>query len=358
MTTRKLDPGELARLRLASQRIIGPGFDTAADAVRHMTALQGQDLPGAMASTALRVEGRQRSAVAEAMNPGAVVRSWPMRGTLHLVPAEDLGWMLALTAQRTVKGATRRRRQLGVDDEVLETAAGLAVEALSGGRALRRGELLGLWEEAGLLGVAGRGYFLLFHLAQSGVLCFGPFADGAQSLVLLEEWAPMPRRLETEAALGEWALRYFRSHGPATVKDFAWWTKLPMAQIKVGLALARPHLEALTVDGVESLMDPATPDLLASCRGETRGPLLLPGFDEYILGYGDRSAALPAVHAQQVVPGNNGMFRGTVLANGQVVGTWRKGGTPKNRKIDAEPFTEFTKNVASALDRKFAALPL
>lgn len=348
---------EIALLRLAAQRIIGPGFDTAGEVVRHLTAMQGQDLSGAMTSTALRVKGTPRAAVVDAMNAGEVVRSWPMRGTLHLVPAEDLGWMLALTAPRIVKGATRRRTELGLDADKLARAADLAVESLRGGRAMRREELLEVWEKEGLLGLPGRGYHLLFHLAQDGLICFGPYQNGAQSVVLLDEWVRSPRQLTREESLGEWTLRYFRSHGPATVKDFAWWTKLTQADIKVGLALARPHLASASREGVEFLMDPRTPELLDTCRAEARAVTLLPGFDEFILGYGDRSAALPVEQAPQVVPGNNGMFRGTVVVDGRVVGTWKKGGTVKNRQIDAMPFTAFTKAVDSALPGKFAALP-
>lgn len=348
---------EIALLRLASQRIVGPGFDTAGEVVRHLTAMQGQDLPGAIISTALRTTAQARSLVIDAFNSGEVVRSWPMRGTLHLVPAEDLRWMLELTSGRIVKGATRRRAELGLDGERLARAEELAVESLSGGRALRREELLGVWEKAELLGQPGRGYHLLFHLAQRGVLCFGPHDGAAQSVVLFDEWVPRPRRLGREEALGEWALRYFRGHGPATVKDFAWWTKLTQADIKAGLAIARPHLESLTVDGVEHLMDPQAPDLLASCRAAAKRTLLLPGFDEFILGYGDRSAALPAEHAQQVVPGNNGMFRGTVVANGRVVGTWRRGGTARTPRIDAMPFGDFSSATADKLQKLFLALP-
>ncbi|WP_418608255.1 DNA glycosylase AlkZ-like family protein [Georgenia sp. SUBG003] len=105
-------------------------------------------------------------------------------------------------------------------------------------------------------------------------------------------------------------MRYFRGHGPATLKDFAWWTKLTVAA-RAGLGLARPHLESVEVDGVEHLMDPATPDLLAEHRRAARGVHLLPAFDEMILGYRDRSATLPPEHADRIVPGGNGIFRPT-----------------------------------------------
>jgi hypothetical protein len=347
MTTAK----DVALLRLVAQRLAGPPPPTATDAVQHLCALQAQDLPAALAAVALRTSADDDAGIAGALERGEVVRSWPMRGTLHLVPAEDLRWMLDLTTDRLIAGAARRRRQLGIDDALLERALEIAVGALEGGRSLSRGELMVLWDEADLLGVQQRGYHLLWNLAQRGSLCLGPLVDGEQRIVLLDEWVPAPRRLEREEALGEWVLRYFRGHGPATVKDFVWWTKLTVADAKVGLAVARPHLESVEVDGREHLMDPRTPELLAEHRTQAKGVFLLPAFDEMILGYQDRSATLPPEHADRIVPGGNGMFRPTVVAGGRVVGTWRRVGNGTKRRIETEPFTTFTPAVERALAR-------
>lgn len=195
------------------------------------------------------------------------------------------------------------------------------MDALAGGRQLRRNALLAFWDEAGLLTVKQRSYHFIWHLAQTGTLCYGPVRDVEQQLVLLDEWVTRPRHPEREEALAEWALRYFHSHGPATVKDFAWWTKLTAADVKTGLAIARHQLERLDVDGVEYFMHPETMALLDSCRNRAQGVFLLPGFDEYMLGYQNRGATLPTEFAQRIVPGNNGMFQPTVIADGEVIGT-------------------------------------
>lgn len=345
--------GDLAELRLAAQRLVGPGFATAAEAVEWLGAVQAQDLPGAVGSVALRTAARQRRAVHAALDAGEVVRSWPMRGTLHLVPAVDLGWMLELTRPRMLAGAATRRAQLGIDDAVVGQAREIAVSALSGGNRLSRDALVTLWRDEGLLPVKERAYHLIALLAQTGTLCWGPWEGKAQAVVLLDEWVPRPRRLGREEGLGQWALRYFRSHGPATVRDFAWWTGLPAEAVRTGVAVARPHLIRVVHAGIEYLMDPATPARLESCRADARGVLLLPGFDEFLLGYRDRGAALPPEFATRVVPGNNGMFKSTVVARGRVVGTWRRaaGG------IDATPFTAFPAAVARTLPARYAALP-
>lgn len=348
---------DVALLRLAAQRIAGPGLGTATEAVRWLTAVQAQDYPGAVTSLALRTDAGTARSVEAALNAGEVVRSWPMRGTLHFVLAEDLAWMLDLTTERVLAAAARRRAELGLDTPTIEHARQLATDALVGGRHLHRDALVACWDDAGLLMVKQRSYHLIWHLAQTGTLCYGPVRDGAQVIVLVDEWVRHPRRMEREEALGEWALRYFHSHGPATGKDFAWWTKLVAAEVRAGLAIARPGLERLEVDGVEYFMDPQTPARLDSCRRRARGVFLLPGFDEYMLGYRDRGAALPVEFAQRIVPGNNGMFQPTVVADGEVVGTWKRRGRGSQQAVQATPFTSFRSAVADALPRLSAALP-
>ena len=350
-------PHEVALLRLAAQRIAGPGLPTAAEAVRWMTGVQAQDWSGALASVALRTASRSRVDVEDALESGAVVRSWPMRGTLHLVPAEDLAWMLQLAAPRMLAGAAARRAELGLDPGTLERAREVAVTALTGGQRRSREELSAAWDEAGLGETPQRRSHLLSYVAQTGTVCLGPLRGRHQLVVLAEEWVPHLRRLERDEALGEWAERYFRAHGPATVRDFARWTGLPAADVRAGLALARPRLASLDVDGVEHLMDPGTPGMLAVCRDEARGTFLLPGFDEFMLGYADRSAALPPEFADRIVPGGNGVFRPTVVSDGRVVGTWRHARRGAKRTVAATPFSSFPDEVAEEISRAYAALP-
>lgn len=347
---------DIARLRLAAQCLVGEPCADAVETVRRLTCIQAQDLPGAVTSVALRTAGGGPEAVHAAMDAGEVVRSWPMRGTLHLLAAEDLSWMLALTTERLVAQAASRRSALGLTEALIETARESAVVALDGGRRLRRTELMALWEQAGLLGVRQRGYHLLWHISQTGTVCLGPWSDGEQDIVLLSEWVREPRRLERDEALGEWALRYFTSHGPATAKDFAWWTKLLAGDVRTAVALARPSLVVVPADGVEYLMHPATHDRLAAAGGAEHGVLLLPGFDEFLLGYQDRSAALPARFAERIVPGRNGVFQPTVVLDGQVVGTWKRVGTGTRRHVESSAFEPWPDGVADAVQARAAAL--
>jgi hypothetical protein len=347
---------ELSLLRMAAQRLVGPRAASPADAVRWLTAVQAQDLPGALVSVALRTEGGSRAGVTAALDAGEVVRSWPMRGTLHLTAAEDLPWMLALLGPRVLAGAAGRRATVGLTDADVQRARELALSALTGGRRLGRAALVAALAAGGVPTEGQRGYHLLWWLAQSGVTCLGPTADGDQQFVLLDEWVPAPRRLERDEALGELTRRFFASHGPATVKDLVRWAGVLVRDVKVGLALAAPQLERLEVDGIEHWMDPATPDRLAAARSEAEGVHLLPGFDELVLGYADRSCTVPPAVADRIVPGNNGMFRSTAVQAGTVVAVWRTG-RGRARPIELEPFTELTDDVLAAVQERYAALP-
>ncbi|MGK5111866.1 MULTISPECIES: winged helix DNA-binding domain-containing protein [unclassified Geodermatophilus] len=353
-----MDPEtDLALLRLVAQRLAGPPLPTPGAVVRRLTCVQGQDLPGALTSVALRTAERSRAAVEAALDAGDVVRSWPMRGTLHLVAAEDLHWLLEALGPRVLAGAAQRRAALDLTDAEAERAREAVTSALAGGGRMGRRELLAAIADGGVPTTGQRGYHLLWFLAQTGTLCLGPLDGGEQLFVLLDEWVPSPRRLDREEALAELALRYFTGHGPATIADLARWAGLPMGDVRAGLAAVRDRLAVLEVDGREHLMAPETPDVLAASRADARRLLLLPGFDEFVLGYADRSCAVPPEFAERIVPGRNGVFRPTVVAGGRVVGTWRWTGTGARRRLDAAPFTAFPDAVAAALPQVAAALP-
>ena len=349
-----MGPSELALLRVVAQRLAGPQPATAGEAVRWLTAVQAQDLPGALVSVALRTTSGTRADVEAALATGELVRSWPMRGTLHLVAGEDLGWMLALTGPRMLASIATRRAGLGLDASVLDRAREIAVGALTGGQALPRRALLAQWTAAGLPTAGQGGAHLLSHLAQTAVVCLGPMGDGGQHVVLLDEWVHRPRRLERGQALAALVERYLRSHGPATVADVQRWTGLTVTDVRAGLVQVRHRLAVLEVDGVEHYLDPATPDVLAAHRRDAGRTRLLPGFDELVLGYADRTCTVPAEFAGRVVPGGNGMFLRTVVDGGRAVGTWA---TTRQGSIDATPFTDFRAPVAACLPRLHAALP-
>ncbi|MDL5156947.1 winged helix DNA-binding domain-containing protein [Actinomycetospora termitidis] len=323
----------VGRQRLAAMRLVGERWATPHDAAAALGCAQGQDLPGVLSSIALRTASGDEEEVRRAFDDGTVVRSWPMRGTLHVVAAEDLAWMLPLGTPRPLAAAAKRREGLGLAEATLERAGEVAAEALRGGGRKTRAEMSECWADAGLDLTSSRAYHSLSVLSQRGLLVQGPFATAKeQAFVLLDEWVPEPTRLGRDEALVEWARRYFRSHGPAHRKDFARWTGLPAADVSTAIDGVRDELTES--DGL--LHDPELPERLAAA--EVPDELLLPGFDEFVLGYADRSHVLDPEHADRIVPGNNGIFRPTVVRDGRVVGTWARKGSGRNRRVERELF--------------------
>jgi hypothetical protein len=346
MMTRMTNDPRIRRLRLLAQHIDGSTFSTPAEVVRWMLAMQGQDLPGAKWSVGLRAPGSTLADVDAALASGAVIRSWPMRGTLHLVPGEDIGWMLGLTAARTLRSLTTRHRELGLDEATVELGRKVATTLLEGGRSATRAELLAAFEAAGIVTAGQRGFHLLGRLHQTMDLCLGPMRGNDQEVVLLREWVPHPRVLERDEALGEFVLRFFASHGPATLRDFSWWTKLPLRDASAGLAVAGPALEEFVVDGTSYWLAAGLLDRLPPARASSKVHAL-PGFDEFLLGYQDRSASLAAEYAQAIVPGNNGMFQPTMIADGRVIGTWRRKRVAAGWAVTPVPFGAYSGRTAA-----------
>lgn len=330
--------GRILSLGLAGPVARGPG-----DVVSHLLCMQGQDLRGALESVALRTSDRDPAAVASALADGSVVRSWTQRGTLHLVAGADVGWVLDLTGERMLRSMVRRRTQLGIDGAMIARSIELATALIRERGRASRAELLAAWESLGVGEVQGRGYHLIVGLAIRQVLVQGPLTESGpleQLFVLSADWLPPQRRPAREEALAELVGRYVGSHGPTTVADVARWAGLPLGDVRAGLAAARAAgaVASTNVEGTAYLHSPDLPDLLAAHRDETQALFLLPGFDELVLGYRDRTATLAPDDEALVVPGANGMFKGTVLERAQAVGTWRRSGRTTGPRFETTAF--------------------
>lgn len=339
------------RLRRLAHAIDGEREADPAAVARRMLALQGQDFAAGCWALALRTTGATRADVLAALDAGDIVRSWPMRGTLHFVPPEDLRWMLAVTTERMLAGLTRRHAQLELESSDFGRARDVVEAELAGGGRIGRADLMALWERHGLATTGQRGYHLIYYLAQTGVLCWGPTQRGQQTLVLLDEWVPRGREREPDEAWAEFLLRYLIGHGPATVKDFVWWTKGTVAGATIGRAVLGDALTTLTVDGVEYLLTAELPARAAEHpekRSEREAVHLLPAFDEYLLGYQDRTPVLDQEHFAAIVPGGNGIFQPILVARGRVVGTWRRSARDG---LDVQPFGELTAAKHAAVAR-------
>ncbi|MEU8419289.1 winged helix DNA-binding domain-containing protein [Micromonospora sp. NPDC048835] len=305
--------------------------DTVADVVEWFGAMQAQDLASGLWSLGARLPGHGIADVQAALERREALRTWPMRGTVHLVPPADARWMLELTGVRSLAGVATRRAQLGLTETDADRAVDVLGTALAGGGRLTRAQCLAALRAAGLGTDGQRGYHLLWFASVRGVTCVAPNVGTEQTFALLDEWAPRSHRLERDEALAVLAHRYVRGHGPVTDREFAGWSGLTLTDARRGLVAAGEALSTVRVDGTPMYVDAALADAALSDAALTDAPraapddvLALPGFDEYLLGYRDRTLMLDPAHQAAVVPGNNGIFQATVVRAGRVVGVWKR----------------------------------
>lgn len=329
---------DLSLARIVAQGLAQPS-GTTRQVVERLGCLQSQELPGGLLSLALRTTAGSLAEVTDAFCAGDVVRSWPMRGTLHTVPAADIGWMTRLTTRQMLAQSARMHERWGLDEGALDRAADAARSLLRGGRTAPRQQVLAAMTAQGLPQGASR---VLAHLSHTGVLVLGPVvADEKgrpdQLWALADEWISHPRQLAGEDAIREWVRSYFTSHGPATVADFARWTTLGLTVTRAALADLRDVLARIEIGGEAHWMAPDLPDRLAAQRTAAGRMMLLPGFDELLLGYKCRDFIVRPEFAGAIVPGNNGMFRPTIVDGGQVIGTWRRAISLRRHPSGLEP---------------------
>lgn len=335
--------------RLRAHRLTAPARDVTA-AAAHLLAVQSQDFTAGRWALALRTRGDVRLRdVDAAFDRGELVRAWTMRGTLHTVPAQDLGWVLEVTAARQRQQAASRQRQLGIDDDLIAAAVVALTPRLREG-GLTRGEVFTVLEGIGIDPSGQRGIHLLFELTIAGVVVQGPVAarDGItreQRFVLVEEHIRAHTR--PEDPLAELFVRYIEGHGPAGVADFAWWSGLTLGQSREALQRAAGRVTEIE----EGLFAGASRP-----RRAAKAPTVyaLGAFDEYYISYADRTVACAPAHLAAVGPGKNGMVRATVVEHGRVIGCWTHAAAAHTAEPELFEEPEDPEAVAAALAR-FAA---
>ncbi len=298
-----------------------------------MGAIQAQDYLGSLWGIGLRSKRSNESDVERAVEDGSIVRTWPMRGTLHFVPAGDVRWMLALLTPRILKrNAARLSREYGIDRSVLDRAKTILVRTLQGGRKLTREATYGVLASGGISASRQRGLHILWWLAQEGVVCFGPRVGKQQTFVLLDEWVPKADSIGRDEGVALLARRYFVSHGPASVRDFAWWSGLTLKEATQGIDAIRGQLSHRDSDGETLFWGEATDGK----AGAVDGLHLLPAFDEYTVAYKNRESIIHPGYRRRGVVGF-GINSPAIVVDGKVTGTWgrrisRTGVTVEPRK--------------------------
>ena len=338
----------VARMRLAAQGLL-PGVPAATraasaatpgDVVAALGMMQAQDLPQACWGVGARLPGAGLGKIHAALADGSVIRCWGARGTLMFIVPQLHRALLAVTFPRmNAQMAAIRARENITDDEIRKLAD--VARGLCGSAGATRAQLLEAFSAAGSSIEGQRGYHLIVAVSLRGVIVQGPMEPGSRTRQLFmatESWIPAAGPVpDPGAALATLVMGYFESHGPATIADCAWWLGLPLTPVRAAVQDLGPALGARELGGTTYHFAPGHLERWEHPPG-ARSVLALPGFDEFLLGYQDRSATLAEEHAPVVTPGKNGIFLRTVAAGGQIIGTWELAGSGKARTGRFVPF--------------------
>ncbi len=339
---------DIAALRLQTQQLNGCSFKKAADLVKWFGAIQGQEYAQSKWGIGLRLPHLDDQAIEKEINDGKIIRTHLLRPTWHLVAAADLRWMLMLTAPRVSAINAYMYRKMELDANIFRRCHNIIEKALQGNKHLTREALNKILADNGIQSDGVRLTCIMMHAELAALICSGPKQGNQVSYALLEERvAPVKEKTRDEALL-ELTKRYFKSRGPATLKDYATWSGLSLSDCKKGIELSG-SLFANDIFEKETYYFEA--QSIKSLRNHIA---LLPIYDELIMGYKNRDAILQFKHEDK----KTFTFDNTILVNGQISGTWRR--TFKTKSIELEhqllnPLTIEQKTTFNKMIQRFGA---
>jgi hypothetical protein len=336
--------------RLIKQKIEASTFESPRQVVHWLGGIQAQDDNWAKWSIGLRLPIATDTAVTQSITDFTLIRTWAFRGTLHLVDSADVGWLTALLAPTLIAGNARRYRQLELENDDFIKCHRILEKVLGKERPLTRSQIAHALEKEGLSAAGQRTPYLLQRAALDGLICLDQPQGRESTYTLLGEKISSRRALTGQEALAELALRYFTSHGPATAVDFIRWSGLPAADARRGIESIQSLLVAIQNEGAEywlvepNAQPPAIPSPTAHC---------LPPFDEYLLGYKERSAALASEHVKKVNAGG-GMPKPAIILDGKVAGVWQRTQKKQALHISTEVFEALNEEGETAVTQALA----
>jgi len=311
---------EIPLRRLFAQRLAGEPLPNPVEVVRWLGAVQSQDYGGAKWAMAQRSRPMSDVELDRAFDAGSILRTHVLRPTWHFVLPEDVRWLTELTGPRVQRGLTARYRQLEIDARVVGRSNAALATALAGGRLLTRAEIGQALANSGIQAEGQRLAHLIMVAELNGLIVSGPRRGKEFTYALLDERAPAARRLDHADALRELTLRFFRSHGPAQVGDFVWWSGLTAAEARLGLEAAGAALQREALDGNEYWSDQNS----APRRYRSPTAHLLPNFDEYTVAYRDRDALYVDGPFEPSLFSFGSILANVVTVDGMVRGAWRR----------------------------------
>ena len=334
---------DITQLRLYNQHVSHQIFKKPGEIVKWLGAVQAQDYAGAKWALGLRLQEMTDAAIDEALANGSIIRTHVLRPTWHFVSPDDARWMIELTAPRINALGAVAFRQVQLDDAIFRRSNDALAKALEGGKRLERDAMKAVLQAAGVITDDIRFIHLLMRAELDKVICSGGRQGKQFTYALFDDRVPMSGPLVCEEALSKLARQYFISRGPATLRDFTWWSGLSGVDARLGLEIVKPELSKITVEGIEYWM--AVDNQPVTDRSSTA--YLLPAFDEYAVAYKDRTAIVNPLYLKQA---RYVIFDPVMVVNNQVAGTWKRAMKKNAIDITLSPFGKLTKAQAKAIE--------
>ncbi len=350
---------EIRKLRLYNSGLSNFPFKTVSDAVSHLGAVQAQDFSAAKWALGLRIKDSTDRDIEKAFNEGEILRTHVMRPTWHFVTPENIRWMLELTAPRVKTVLKSYNRKLKLDDDLFSKSNAVITKALQDHTYLTRQELKRILEDIDISTDVQSLAHIMMWAELDGLICSGPRRGKQFTYALLEERVKKAKKLSRKQALANLAINYFKSHGPAQLKDFSWWSGLTVKDAKEALDSIKPKLNQSTHDGRTYWFF----DHKLAKVPDSPLALLLSIYDEYTIAYKDRSDISEARDIERMISMGNALTA-VIMLDGKVAGTWKKSLKKNTVEIKLNPFRKFNedeqKAVESEVERfgKFVGIPV
>jgi hypothetical protein len=324
-----MSPEEIRLRRLHNQHVLHPTLTTAQEVVSYMAAMQAQEYAMARWAIALRMPHASDAEIEKDFNDGKILRTHILRPTWHFAAPQDIRWLLQLTAPRVSQANAFMYRKYGMDEKQFARTHPVLEKALQGNNYLTRDALREVFAKAGIdTGDSIKMSIIMMEAELAGLICSGPRQGNQFTYALLEERVPKVKPLSREEALALFCHRYFKSRGPASIKDFTTWSGLTVKEAKEGVAIISKELERFTIDGTEYYF---TDDKTALPK-EGQMTFLMPDYDEYGMGYKDRSVLSNPQAVQKTI------FDRLVIVDGMVAGSWKRTIQKDNVLIEIQDF--------------------
>jgi hypothetical protein len=336
---------DILHLRLRNTGLSTSPFKTPEDAVAHLGAIQAQDFAAAKWSVGMRMQKATDESVEKSFNESKFLRIHVMRPTWHFVLPEDIRWMLELTSPRVKRMLAPYDQKLEITKEVLSKSQVVIEKALEGKKNLTRAELAEHLEKKMLPARGQRLAHILVYAELNALICSGPRKGKQFTYALLEETVPKQKKLTREEALEKLALKYFRSHGPAQNRDFAWWSGLSSKDADEGINLIQPKLTQTSLNGKNYWFFPETEDegFDSSNLDFAQQAFLLSIYDEYTIAYKDRSDISENRDIERMIS-MGAALTAVIILDGKAVGTWKKVLKEDSIEIKLNPFKKLDKD--------------